>query len=160
MPPAASEEVRKRCVERFRERGIKLPTFAQLADPSTIPDEIKKELENVGPDEAHPLNLFRIHWYNTADRKGILDVPFHIVLPESLTGVKAPIIVCFGYRFPMITAHKVLAAYGCLAPRLVMASLIRQGTRRFGLPRATIVVEVWLSVRSWAAVGLQSFQST
>jgi len=42
-----------------------------------------------------------------------------VVLPESLTGVKAPIIVVFGERFPMITAHKVLAAYGCLAPRLV-----------------------------------------
>ena len=25
----------------------------------------------------------------------------------------------FGDRFPMITAHKVLAAYACLAPRVV-----------------------------------------
>jgi cysteine synthase A len=31
----------------------------------------------------------------------------------------APIIVVFGDRFPMIDAHKVLAAYGCLVPRLV-----------------------------------------
>jgi hypothetical protein len=36
-----------------------------------------------------------------------------------LTGVKAPIVVLLGRRFPMIGSHKVLAAYGCLAPRLV-----------------------------------------
>ena len=36
-----------------------------------------------------------------------------------LTGVESPIIVVFGDRFPMITAHKVLAAYACLAPRVV-----------------------------------------
>ena len=32
---------------------------------------------------------------------------------------RSPIIVVFGDRFPMITAHKVLAAYACLAPRVV-----------------------------------------
>ena len=41
------------------------------------------------------------------------------MLPSSLTGVESPIIVVFGDRFPMITAHKVLAAYACLAPRIV-----------------------------------------
>ena len=48
-----------------------------------------------------------------------VDVPDHVVLPTSLTGVDSPIIVVFGDRFPMITAHKVLAAYACLAPRVV-----------------------------------------
>ena len=38
---------------------------------------------------------------------------------EALTGVKAPIVVLLGRRFPMIGAHKVLAAYACLVPRLV-----------------------------------------
>jgi cysteine synthase len=42
-----------------------------------------------------------------------------VVLPTSLTGVAAPIIVALGDRFPMIAAHKVLAAYACLAPRIV-----------------------------------------
>ena len=46
-------------------------------------------------------------------------VPGHVVLPEALTGVKAPIVVLLGRRFPMIGAHKVLAAYACLVPRLV-----------------------------------------
>jgi cysteine synthase len=41
------------------------------------------------------------------------------VLPPHLTGVKPPIVVLIGANFPLIGAHKVLAAYGCLVPRLV-----------------------------------------
>ena len=111
--------VRARAVAHLRERKVVLPTFAQLEDPSTIPAGIRARLADVDPDAADPLNLFRIHWYNAADRRGISEVPGYVVLPESLTGVKAPIVVALGERFPMITAHKVLAAYGCLAPRLV-----------------------------------------
>ena len=66
-------------------------------------------------------NLFRVHWYNplAGDSPGRVDVPEHVVLPTALTGVDSPIIVVFGERFPMITAHKVLAAYACLAPRVI-----------------------------------------
>ena len=64
-------------------------------------------------------NLFRVHWYNDAARTGLADVPAHVVLPEALTGVAAPIIVALGDRFPMIHAHKVLPAYACLVSRLV-----------------------------------------
>ena len=45
-------------------------------------------------------------------------MPVHVELPEALTGVKARIVVAVGALFPMIRAHKVLAAYACLAPRL------------------------------------------
>jgi cysteine synthase len=48
-----------------------------------------------------------------------VSVPDHVVLPKSLTGIDSPIVVMFGDRFPMITAHKVLAAYSCLAPRVI-----------------------------------------
>ncbi len=68
-----------------------------------------------GPDAR---NLWRVHWYNDLAGNRV-DVPDHVVLPSSLTGVESPIIVVFGDRFPMITAHKVLAAYSCLAPRVV-----------------------------------------
>ncbi len=112
-------DVRARSIARFRERGIVLPTFAQLADPTTIPTSITARLADIDPDAPHPLNLFRIHWHNAADRKGFSAVPGYVVLPRELTGVAAPIIVALGERFPMIAAHKVLAAYGCLAPRLV-----------------------------------------
>ena len=40
-------------------------------------------------------------------------------LPRSLTGVDATIVLALGDRFPMIGAHKVQAAYACLAPRIV-----------------------------------------
>jgi cysteine synthase len=113
------KEVYERTVGRFRDAGILLPTFAQLAEPSTISDEVRNGLASVGPDDAHPLNLFRVHWFNGPDRTSTVDLPDHVVLPKELTGVDARIVVAFGDRFPMIRAHKVLAAYGCLAPRVV-----------------------------------------
>ncbi len=102
-------------VDRFRERGIRLPTFAELADPSTIDHD---RLGDADPQAADARNLWRVHWYNDL-AGGRVDVPEHVVLPSSLTGVESPIVVVFGDRFPMITAHKVLAAYACLAPRIV-----------------------------------------
>ena len=106
-------------VVRFREAHIGLPTFAQLADPSLVPAKVRSALKGVGPDDANPLNLFRVNWYNDAARTGTVPVPEHVVLPSALTGVDARIVVALGDRFPMITAHKVLAAYGCLAPRVI-----------------------------------------
>ena len=108
-----------RSIQRFREARIILPTFAQLADPSTMPLDIQQALVAVDPNAAHPLNLFRVHWYNTWDRAKRAVVPEHIELPSELTGVDARIVMAFGNRFPMIKAHKVLAAYACLVPRIV-----------------------------------------
>jgi cysteine synthase len=112
-------ETYDRTVERFREAEIVLPTFSQLADPSKVPDQIEAALASVQPDEPHPLNLFRVHWYNDQTRTGQVDTPQHVVLPPELTGVEAKIVIALGDRFPMIRAHKVLAAYGCLAPRII-----------------------------------------
>jgi cysteine synthase len=106
-------------VERLRETRVPLPTFAQLASPELIPAPVREALRAVGPDEAHPLNLFRVHWHNAANRVDHVAVPEHVVLPRELTGVEARIVVALGDRFPLIGAHKVLAAYGCLVPRLV-----------------------------------------
>jgi cysteine synthase len=106
-------------VSRFREAGIVLPTFTQLADPTRIPPGVLEAVSAIDPDAPHPLNLFRVHWYNDGDRRHLVPTPDHLVLPEILTGVPSPIIVALGDRFPMIRAHKVLAAYGCLAPRVI-----------------------------------------
>jgi cysteine synthase A len=108
-----------KAVARFREARIALPTFAQLAEPVRIPAAVRASLAGVDPDAADPRNLFRVHWYNDAARTGVASVPEHVVLPEALTGVPSPIVVALGDRFPMIHAHKVLAAYSCLAPRVV-----------------------------------------
>jgi cysteine synthase A len=104
-----------RTVDRFRECGITLPTFAELTDPSRIDVTV---VAGADPSAADARNLYRVHWYNDL-AGGRVDVPEHIVLPAALTGVESPIIVVFGDRFPMIGAHKVLAAYACLAPRIV-----------------------------------------
>jgi cysteine synthase len=106
-------------VRRLREARVVLPTFAELTDPSRIPARVLQALASVSPDAAHPLNLFRVHWWNDTARRAHARVPEHIVLPKSFTGVDAPIVVALGNRFPMIHAHKVLAAYSCLVPRLV-----------------------------------------
>ena len=106
-------------VKRFREEGIALPTFAEVADPSRIPAAVRGALDRVDPSGADPRNLYRVHWHNTASGRGQVDVPEHVVLPSALTGVPAPIVALLGNRFPMIRAHKVLAAYACLAPRIV-----------------------------------------
>jgi cysteine synthase len=106
-------------VARCRAAHVVLPTFAELAEPAAIAAEVTAALAGVDPDAPDPRNLFRVHWYNDSRRRGRATVPEHVVLPESLTGVRAPIAVVLGDRFPMIAAHKVLAAYGCLAPRLV-----------------------------------------
>jgi len=102
-------------VKRFAEQKIVLPTFAQLADPSTIPASITAGVHKDAPDAR---NLFRVHWYNDMDGNRV-DVPNYVVLPQALTGVESPIVVAFGDRFPMITAHKVLAAFSCFVPRVI-----------------------------------------
>ena len=109
----------RRTVQAFRSAGILLPTFAQLAAPRTLPARTLAALSATPADAADPRNLFRVHWYNDARRTGQAAVPVHVVLPAELTGVDAKIVVAIGEKFPMIRAHKVLAAYGCLAPRVI-----------------------------------------
>jgi len=113
-----SREIFNQTRKRLREHGIKLPKFKELCSPSTIDETILSELEKVSPNAPDPRNLFRIHWYNRPEG-GTSNCPHYIALPKALTGVDATILVMVGANFPMIQAHKVLAAYGCLAPRLV-----------------------------------------
>ena len=112
-------DVYEHSVKRFRDERIALPTFAELADPSQIPASVDAALAEVDGDGRHPENLYRVHWYNRANGPGRVQVPEHLVLPPELTGVEAPIVALLGNRFPMIRAHKVLAAYACLAPRII-----------------------------------------
>ena len=102
-------------IKLFAAQKIVLPTLGELAEPQRIDSSITK---GVDKNAADPRNLFRVHWYNNLAGEKI-EVPDHVVLPPSLTGVESPIIVVFGDRFPMITAHKVLAAYSCFVPRVI-----------------------------------------
>ena len=112
-------EIRRRAVERFAESGVRLPRLSTLADPVGQSASMPEDLSAVDPDAADARNLFRVHWHNGEDRRSLVETPVHMVLPSELTGVEAKIIVATGNRFPMVRAHKVLAAYGCLVPRLV-----------------------------------------
>jgi cysteine synthase A len=118
-PEVVDEHAISRAAACLREAGVVLPTLSQLADPSTLPQARLAALAQADPDAPDPANLWRVHWFNDAAGGGLAQVPGHLVLPEALTGVKARIVVVLGNRFPMIGAHKVLAAYGCLVPRLV-----------------------------------------
>ena len=111
--------MRRRAVGHLRTLGVRLPTFAELAEPGTAPPAARAGLAGVDPDTPHPANLYRVNWFNDMARTGQGTVPAFVELPETLTGVKARIVLALGSLFPMIRAHKVLAAYGCLAPRLV-----------------------------------------
>ena len=82
--------------------------------PSSSRPPFERRSRALGPT-TRTLNLFRVHWHNAADRVSHVDVPEHLVLPRELTGVDARIVVALGDRFLLIGAHKVLAAYGCLA---------------------------------------------
>ncbi|BDX39149.1 pyridoxal-5'-phosphate-dependent protein subunit beta [Tenuifilaceae bacterium CYCD] len=106
-------------VKRFKERGIILPTFKQQQNPDLIPDKIKDQLKNIGLWDINPLNLFRITWKNEPKEKGgLYGNVNYIELPKEITGVDARIVLLLGKWFPT-GAHKVGAAYGCLAPRII-----------------------------------------
>ena len=114
-----NESIVSKTSEYFKKRGIVLPKISELINPESINESIVKKLKDLDKDAMDPLNLFRVHWFNRRDHSGFSIVPDHIVLPGEFTGIDAKIIVNIGRLFPMITAHKVLAAYGCLLPRIL-----------------------------------------
>jgi len=115
-----NEKAFKNAVKVCRDKNIILPTFAQQKSPDSVPEKIKKELKNIGLWDINSRNLFRITWKNDpkeAGGGGLYGGVNFLELPEAITGVKARIVGLVGKYFPT-GAHKVGAAYGCLAPRL------------------------------------------
>jgi hypothetical protein len=121
------EKTLTRTVERFRERRILLPTFAQMRDPGTVPEKIKRRLGGVGLWDVDPANLFRITWKNApVERGGLFNDGNWIEFPPALTGVPARIIGLVGKFFPT-GAHKV----GCgVKPRAILCSPCVPGSKR------------------------------
>lgn len=110
---------RARAARRARERGIVVPTLAQMKNPERIPAHIREKLRHTGLWEVAAQNLFRITWKNepVTEGGGFGGVNY-IEFPRVLTGVEARILALVGKWFPT-GAHKVGAAFGCLVPRLV-----------------------------------------
>lgn len=116
-PLKINEAVLEKTVQLCKERGIVIPTFAQLADPKKTPASITNRLKKIGLSDVDPLNLFRITWKNDV-QSGLFGDVNYLEIPRELTGIRARVIGLVGSRFPT-GAHKVGAAFGCLAPRLV-----------------------------------------
>lgn len=84
-----------------------------------IPESIKQELKKIGRDEVHSRNLFRVNWENEpVESGGGFTGINHLIIPFELSGTRARIIGLAGKFFPT-GAHKVGAAFSCLAPTLV-----------------------------------------
>ena len=114
-----NESIISKTSEYFKKKGIILPKISELTKPHSISEDIQNQLKFIDKNDINPLNLFRVHWYNKRNHKNFSKTPEYIVLPSEFTGVEAKIIVNIGRLFPLISAHKVLAAYGCLLPRLL-----------------------------------------
>src|SRR5262245_32104630 len=82
------------------------PTFAEMRDPSRLPRPLQERAAAARAKPLDPDNLFNIGWKNEGA------VP-HTVLPEALTGVRAPVVVLSGRKFPT-GSHKVGPAYSVL----------------------------------------------
>ena len=114
----SNKKMLENSVRRFKEKKIILPTFEQQRNPGKIPQKVKNQLKNIGLWDINPLNLFRITWKNEPKEKGgLFGNVNYIELPKAITGVDARIVLLIGKWFPT-GAHKVGAAYGCLAPMI------------------------------------------
>lgn len=116
MTPSAAAVLEK-TVKLCRDRNVVIPTFRQLRDPSTAPASVRARLAKVAMHELDPANLFRITWKNDV-ATGLFGGVNAFEVPREITGIDARIIGLVGKHFPT-GAHKVGAAFGCLAPRLV-----------------------------------------
>ena len=112
-----SEAVLDRAVAACRKRDVLVPTFAQLRDPSLIPESVRARLKKTELSAVDPVNLFRIGWHNDV-KTGLFGDVNALEIPRELTGLKSRVIGLVGKHFPT-GAHKVGAAFGCLAPQLV-----------------------------------------
>ena len=75
-------KVRGRAVAHLRAKGVRLPTFQELAEPAGAPREIRARLDTIDPDTAHPANLYRVNWFNDLKRTGQVATPVFVELPR------------------------------------------------------------------------------
>jgi len=79
-----------------------------MRNPALIPASFRKQVAE--SDRLDPKRLYDIRWVQD---DGLIEA---WMVPEALTGVRAPIAVLLGYRYPT-GSHKVGPAYSCLIER-------------------------------------------
>src|SRR5512134_1955843 len=85
------------------------PTFAEMREPSLVDPTLLAKAAAARQRPLDPLNLWNLSW------KASGTVPFTLV-PEALSGVRAPIVVLSGRHFPT-GSHKVGPAYSILVEK-------------------------------------------
>ncbi len=113
------------------------PTFAEMRDPGAIDPALRAKAKAARERPLDPLNLWNLSW------KADGAVPY-TVLPEALTGVRAPIVVISGRRFPT-GSHKVGPAYSILVEKQLEGhcapgeqTLVFPSTGNFGIGGAWV----------------------
>lgn len=113
------------------------PTFAEMRDPDLLPAKLRHAAREARTQPLDPANLWNLSW-----RAGG-SVP-HVVLPEALTGVRAPIAVLSGRLFPT-GSHKVGPAYSILVEKQLAGecmpgehTLVFPSTGNFGIGGAWV----------------------
>jgi cysteine synthase len=113
------------------------PTFGEMKDPGLVPPALRDKARAARSRPLDPLNLWNLSW------KADGTVPF-TVLPEALTGVRAPIVVLSGRHFPT-GSHKVGPAYSILVEKQVDGActpgdetLVFPSTGNFGIGGAWV----------------------
>jgi len=115
------------------------PLFEEMLHPDTIDPEIRaRAVVALESDPLAPINLFNITWRNAHNEVN------HVVLPRSLTGVEADIVVLYGKSFPS-GSHKVGAAYSILLEKELFGevdpqrnTLVWPSTGNFGIGGAWV----------------------
>jgi cysteine synthase len=113
------------------------PSYAEMRDPSLLSEVARERAREARSRPLDALNLWNVSW--KADGR----VP-HTVLPETLTGVRAPIVVLSGRCFPT-GSHKVGPAYAILLEKQLEAAcapgehtLVFPSTGNFGIGGAWV----------------------
>ncbi|MFO7536639.1 MAG: pyridoxal-phosphate dependent enzyme [Chloroflexota bacterium] len=89
------------------------PTFTEMRYPDRIDTAVRQQaLAAHEEDPLDPINLYNITWRDPQN------AIYSFVIPPEITGVKAPIVVIYGQKFPS-GSHKVGAAYSVLAELMV-----------------------------------------
>ncbi len=96
-----------------------LPTLDELLNPDTQPSAVRARAL-AATDELDSARLFNMSWTTSSG------IPHH-VLPPSLTGVKANIVVMSSKHFPT-GSHKVGPGYSCLRERLLTGEITPDGS--------------------------------
>lgn len=115
------------------------PSYDEMLDPGLIDKDVRANaLAALHENELDPINLFNITWKDAANRVR------KVVLPSSLTGIDANVVVMLGNEFPS-GSHKVGAAYSTLIEGMVDGeispgehTILGPSTGNFGIGTAYI----------------------